>query len=39
MTFKISVEASDIVFAGETGETVLLTIDPASTSALRSLRP
>jgi len=31
MTFKISVEASDIVFACETGEMVLLTIDPAST--------
>ena len=30
MTFKISVEASDIVFAFETHEPVLLTIDPAS---------
>ena len=30
MTFEISVEASDIVFACETHEPVLLTIDPAS---------
>jgi hypothetical protein len=39
MTLKISVEASDIVLACETGETALLTIDPASSKALRSLRP
>jgi hypothetical protein len=39
MTFKISVEASDIVLACETGETALVTIDPASRKALRSLRP
>jgi len=39
MKFKISVEASDIVLACETGETALVTIDPASRKALRSLRP